>query len=152
MISQHINFFKEHKGCVTFPHATDENIKQVENELSKHGFADIPDGYKVFLKLSNGLSYNGVEFFGTIPHSRSEKNYTFPDLISENKQYIHYDFFKQKIIIGRISEGILLYDKKNSFYAIVDRTNLRSHIEVTNIEEFIKIFCDIVLHNYDHKK
>lgn len=152
MISKYVNFFRAKNGCVTFEPASDEDIEHVEAELTTRGFANIPSDYKVFLKLTNGLTYNGIEFFGTSPHYRPEKDYTFPDIISESKQYINYDFFTQKIIIGRISENILLYDKKNDYYGIVDRTNLRSRIEVETFLEFIKIFYDISLHHFGSKK
>lgn len=152
MISKYINYFKSQNGCVTFDAAPDEEIERVNAKLVADGFSDIPEEYKIFLKLTNGLTYNGAELYGTSPHYRIDKNYTFPDIVSESSQYIDYEFFAQKVVFGRISEHILLYDKKNDYYAIVDRTNLRSRIEVENFVDFIKVFYDISTRNYNSKK
>lgn len=143
MIKEYFERYKKFLGCIIFPPASAKELISVNKYLQQNGFSEIPDEYKEFLKLTDGTAYNGIEFFGTQSHPRKNKNYTFPDLIASNLHYDEYDFFKSKIIIGRISENILFYDKISNSYAIADRLTLRSRREVASFEELFKIFLDI---------
>lgn len=141
MINQYIEKYSQLPGCILFPPCQDDNIKQLSSLLSASGFSPIPPEYKIFLKITDGLTYNGVEFFGTRNHNRPEKSYTFPDLAASTFHYEDYDFFKKKIVIGRISECLLLYDKNSDRYAIADRLTLRSLKEFNTFIELFKLFC-----------
>lgn len=143
MIEKQLKTFMDFQGCITFPASAGNDIIRVNKFLAEHDFAVIPEEYLQFLKLSNGLSYNGIEFFGTINHYREEKKYTFPDLIATNMHYEGYAFFNNKIIIGRISENLMFYDKITENYAIADRLTLRSRREVTSFGELLDIFLGI---------
>lgn len=143
MIEDCIKNFKKFPGCVTFPPCSDEDIIHVSSLLSASGFSPIPPEYKEFLKITNGLSYNGMEFFGTRNHNRPEKHYTFPDLAASTFHYEDYDFFKRKTILGRISESIIFYDKNGDYYAIADRLTLRSRRETATFEEILTLFLEI---------
>lgn len=152
MVNQYLTYFKNVPCSVAFAPATEANIIKIEAELTCRNFASIPEEYKTFLKLTDGISFNGIEFYGTTQHYRQEKDYTFPDLISVNKEYLNYDFFINKIIIGGISESLLLYDQTNKTYTITDRTNLRPHMEVNTFTDLLKIFYNISNHTSAHKK
>lgn len=143
MIETKLKTFMNFQGCITFPSSADNDIIRVNKFLVEHDFSAIPEEYLHFLKLSNGLSYNGIEFFGTINHYREEKKYTFPDLIATNMHYEGYAFFNNKIIIGRISENLMFYDKTTENYAIADRLTLRSRREVSTFDELLEIFLNI---------
>ena len=66
----------------------------------------------------------------------------FPNLITVNEYYLNYDYFIRKLVIGRISENILLYDGAENVYSVTDRINLRPVIEAENLAAFLKIFYD----------
>lgn len=138
MIKKMIDKFKAQKGSVSFDGASLDSIKEVDTFFLQNNFSDIPDDYKSFLEYTNGLIYNGIEFFGTQFHHREERNYYFPDIVTINKHYKKYTFFEQKIIIGRLSESIILYDKKAGYFAIVDRIKLRSRTEYEDMEELLE--------------
>lgn len=145
MIKELFEQYKEFKGCILFAPAISADLILVNKHLIQNGFSALPNEYKEFLKLTDGTTYNGIEFFGTKNHYRKSKNYTFPDLISSNLHYDEYDFFKNKVIIGRISENILFYDEINDSYAIADRLTLRSRREVASFEELFRIFIEICI-------
>ena len=136
MISRYLNHFRQSPGSVIFEPAVDANLTRIDAELTSRNFSAIPGEYRNFLKLNDGLIFNGIEFYGSIPHYREKKNYTFPNLITVNEYYLNYDYF------GRISENILLYDGAENVYSVTDRINLRPVIEAENLAAFLKIFYD----------
>lgn len=143
MIKDCVKQFSQFPGCVTFPPCPEESITHVSTLLSASGFSTIPPEYKEFLKITDGLSYNGIELFGSRSHNRPEKGYTFPDLAASTFHYEDYDFFRRKIILGRVSESLIFYDKISERYAIADRLSLRSRCEAKTFIEILKIFLDI---------
>lgn len=143
MIKDYVKNFSQFSGCITFPPCTEESVTHASTLLSASGFSPIPQEYKEFLKITDGLSYNGIEFFGSRSHNRPEKGYTFPDLAASTFHYRDYDFFRKKIILGRISESMIFYDKLSNHYAIADRLTLRSRKEVKSFAEILRIFLDI---------
>lgn len=118
---------------VVFPPASAEETAAAQSFFRRHNLGCLPEDYLAFLKQSDGLSYNGIELFGILPHPRPEKGYTFPALQRVNSTFLKYDFFAQKIVFGRLSEAILFYNQKTGAYAIADRINLRSRIEVGSL-------------------
>lgn len=139
MISDLVGIFKKMHGCIMFDGADNEEIEFVNKFLSEQKFSPMPREYAEFLKLTNGFIYNGIEFFGTTYHFREEKKYYFPDIITINKHYKKYNFFRDKVILGRLSESLLIYDKKENRFSIVDRIKLRARTEVKTFEEFLEI-------------
>ena len=142
MISRYLNHFRQLPGSVVFEPAVDANLTKIDAELTARNFSAIPGEYRNFLKLNDGLIFHGLEFYGSIPHYREERNYTFPNLITVNEYYLNYDYFIRKLVIGRISENILLYDGAENVYSVTDRINLRPVIETESLAAFLKIFYD----------
>lgn len=142
MISRCLNILKTQKSCVTFSPAEDKNINLINTMLADNGFSELPDEYKVFLKLSDGFIYNGLELYGTTTHNRKEKGYVFPDLASIAKTYADYDFFRNKTVLGRISESIIFYDKQSDSYAVADRINLLSRAEYPTFSDIMQIYME----------
>ncbi len=140
MIEHYLKYFQRLPGSVVFEPALEANLVKIDNELTERKFSAIPKEYRNFLQSNDGLIFNGVEFYGSVPHYREEKNYTFPNLITVNEYYLNYDYFIRKLVIGRISENILVYDGAENTYAITDRINLRPVIETENLAAFLKIF------------
>lgn len=135
-----------HEGCVIFLPGSEEEIKNTNSFLNCYHFSEIPEDYQEFLMLSNGFICNGIELMGTLTQQRLEKKYIFPDITQINKPYAQYDYFVGKLIIGRLSESLIVYDHKNNLYAVIDRINLRSRLEVGSFSEiflYILNLCDI---------
>lgn len=141
MISKFLNLYKSKNNCIHFSPAEEDSYIRTDDYLLKHNFCKLPDEYKMFLKLTNGLIYDGIEFYGTIPHDRIEKNYTFPDIIMMCENYANYEFFTNKVVLGQISESIILYDEKSSSFAVIDRFNLRSRIECNSFAEILETYA-----------
>ena len=140
---RHFELIKKFPECLTFTPCSESEISKVSALLSASGFSAIPAEYKEFLQLSDGLSYNGVEFFGIQNHNRSIKQYTFPDIAASTFHYKGYAFFKHKLVLGRISEALICYDKIAADYTIVDRVSLRPLNGGKSLKDLFKIFIGI---------
>lgn len=124
-------------GCVLFPPSEEKTIETTQKFLQANHFAPISQEYQYFLRQSNGFILNGVELFGTISQPRIEKNYTFPSIEEINRPCANYNFFNGKMILGRMSESLLIYDEEGKLYAVADRINLRSRIEFNTFGELL---------------
>ncbi len=133
------------KYSVHFSGSAENDILQTNKFLSGQGFAEIPEDYRKFLLQTNGIIFNGTELMGAAPQQRVEKQYIFPDLIQINKLYAKYDYFRGKLIIGRLPESLLIYDNQNRIFAILDRINLRSRLEVPSFQDLLSCLIKISL-------
>lgn len=126
------------KYFIYFPQATSQQIESASKQLEELNIPKIPEDYENFLKNSNGLSYNGLELFGTEDYPREEKKYIFPSLLSSNRDFINYEFFIQKLIIGITSENFIIYDNITKNYALTDAISLHIIEEYHSFNELIK--------------
>lgn len=140
---KHFEKIKKFPECITFTPCSESEISKTSALLAASGFCAIPAEYKDFLKLSDGLSYNGLEFFGIQNHNRIIKKYTFPDIAASTFHYKGYAFFKHKLVLGRISEALICYDNISDDYTIVDRVSLRPLNGGKNLADLFKLFLNI---------
>ncbi len=140
---KHFELIKKFADCITFTPCNESEIAKASALLAASGFCALPEEYKEFLRLSDGLSYNGVEFFGIQNHNRSTKKYTFPDIAASTFHYKGYAFFHHKLVLGRISEALICYDKVSDNYIIVDRVSLRPLNGGKTLADLFKIFLSI---------
>lgn len=134
---------KRHPESITFLPCSENEIIKMSALLSASGFSSIPGEYKEFLRITDGFSYNGLEFFGIQNHNRPNKQYTFPDIAASTFHYKGYAYFKNKIVLGRISEALICYDKNTDDYTIVDRVSLRPLNGSKTFADLLKIFLNI---------
>ncbi|MBE6452170.1 MAG: hypothetical protein E7012_01605 [Alphaproteobacteria bacterium] len=124
--------------CISFTSATDDDIKNLSAHFQECGLPPIPQSYALFLKNSNGFQYDGIEFYGTIEHKRTEKDYTFPSLLTANKDFSNYEFFSNKLLIGIMLENFIIFDSTTQKFAIVDAISLHTLKEFPDFRELIK--------------
>lgn len=137
-----LNNFRQHPNCITFLPALKKKLSATDELLSHLELARIPHEYTAFLQLTDGMIFNGIEFFGTTKHPR--RGYIFPDLKTINLAYARYSFFKNKIILGHASETLLIYDDGTKKYSIADRINLRPLNEVNSFKKLLLSAIDFL--------
>lgn len=140
---KHFELIKKFPECITFTPCSETEIVKASTLLAASGFCAIPEEYKSFLKLTDGFSYNGIEFFGIQSHNRTIKKYTFPDIAASTFHYKGYAFFRRKLVLGRISEALICYDKTSDDYTIVDRVSLRPLNGGKTLADLFKLFLEI---------
>lgn len=143
MIKEYYRTISSQVSAVTFQPATEQQVHQLNQVLKINLFSQLPEEYIDFLNLSDGLIYNGIEFYGLNSHHRLENKYFLPDLESCNTQYIKYSFFTNKVILGRLSEGIICYNFQSKIFSVSDRINLRPRMEFTTFEELFKTLFNL---------
>jgi len=139
-IEYQILSFMQRNCALYFAGYCDEDANIIDTVLSEYNFAEIPDDYRRFLTFINGVTFDGLMFFGTKPQERKSKNYIFPSILSVNMEHKDLDFFQNKIIVGRGAEFILIYDKDSSNYKMLNRINLKVKREYDN---FINMIVDL---------
>ena len=140
---KHFELIKKFPDCITFTPCAESEVNKISALLAASGFCALPPEYKEFLKITDGFSYNGVEFFGIQNHNRTTKKYTFPDIAASTFHYKGYAFFHHKLVLGRISEALICYDKVSDDYTIVDRVSLRPLNGGKTLADLFKIFLNI---------
>ena len=115
-------FLTSTPGITAFPPATTKDISKISQNLARFDISNIADDYCSFLKQTDGLIFNDIELYGCNTHKR--KTYEFPNIEFIVQLTTDNSFFKNNIIIGLMSEEIILYNGKNHFYAVADRVTL----------------------------
>ena len=124
-------------GFISFPPVADSIVQAVSERLAQRGFSPIPPDYADFLKLTDGLYFDGLEFLGAVAHPRPAKNYIFPDMSEINGGFVEYEFFQNCLIIGRISECFIAYDGGKNAFVLIDRINLCSQAEYSTFNDLL---------------
>ena len=147
MIKDDLKYFAAQPGAVIFPPTISSEIDTLNAALLLDNFSPVPEEYAAFLKMNNGMFYDGIELYGSSSHYRDTKNYKFPELREINQNYANYNFFTDKLVIGRCSESLIYYDRRANIYAIADRINLRSRQEVDDFPALLALLRNLCENN-----
>ena len=111
------------------PPATDEEIKQCQEDLYVLDLPPIPQEYVEFLRQCNGFSDGGDQgFFGT------------EYIITANQYEFHMDFFirEKKLHIGGGGEDLFVYNAVNGCYEELDETGLDVYKSFETFEDMFR--------------
>ena len=128
--------------AVTFEPADERAIKFAGAMLTSHGVIPIPEEYIDFLKITDGLVWNGMELYGTKAYDRESKGYSLPGIIDANMDFMGIDALAGKMILGRASEELLVYSGKDNRYQCVDRTDFMVTQVAPSFSELIYTFVE----------
>jgi len=105
----------------------------------------LPIDYVNFLKINNGLEFNGLVIFGS-------KNSLYPEasllaLVEANNIFrdLKSNISKNIILIGETSTGVLTYDYLNNVYQFRDRIALERIEVYASFDELMTIEINKVL-------
>lgn len=108
--------------AVRFEPADLSALQQTTRGLSGIGKPDMPADYMAFLKLTNGLLWNGIQLFGTedLPRPRG---FTVPSLVSANKELPDGLSGADCLVIGRTEDEWLVVKSADgtAIYQEMDR-------------------------------
>ena len=119
--------------------ATDEEIKQCQEDLYILDLPPIPQEYVDFLRQCNGFSDGGDQcFFGT--ETELTKKYKQGHIVSANQYEFHMDFFirEKKLHIGTGGEDLFVYNAVNGCYEVLDETGLDVYKSFETFEELFR--------------
>ena len=128
--------------ALTFEGADVRSVKFASTMLKNNGFSEIPAEYADFLKITNGLVWNGIEFYGSKGYDREGKDYSFPGIVDVNMDFNGFDALEGKLIIGRAPEELLVYAAKDNRWQCVDRNDFTVVQVAPSFKELFICFMD----------
>ena len=110
--------------------------------LASHNFPMLPQDYIALLKETDGLVWNGIEFYGTRANDRENLGYTLPGLIEANLDFANIPMMRGKLLLGRASEELFVYDTADMKYHILDRLDFQVSCSFATFAEAVYLFVD----------
>ena len=129
-------------NAVTFAPADDKSIRFAMSMLSSHKFASIPTGVIEFLKMTDGLIWNGMELYGSRAVEREDLGYSFPGLLEANLNFLNSEYLHGKLILGKATEEMFIYFGKEHKFLVIDRINFEVNAVYTTFAEMIYDYVD----------
>ncbi len=117
--------------------ASHNDIISCQIELLDSLYPVLPNDYIGFLKICNGLSFNGVELYGTDIVKDLITGYVLIDIISYNEE-LFCEENKNLLFIGCVDDDIYTYNAKTKMYEVRD-------ICLLDIIEEYSGFCDFFI-------
>ena len=100
MLTRILNTLKK-DDAVFFDPVDERSLRFISSLLSSHRFPPVPVDYIALLKQTDGLSWNGVELYGTRANDRESAGYTLPGLIEANLEFQQVPPMRGKLLLGR---------------------------------------------------
>lgn len=129
------------KNALVFPGVSLTEAQAISILLVKSGFPRIPRGYLSFLEQSDGLQYEGMEFFSCGTHERAGTVFDQPTLEGYQTKYATGRFFASRLVLGRATECLVCYNAENKCYELVQRDCLQVMLK---FPRFMDVFYHLV--------
>jgi len=99
---------------------------------------DIPDEYLSFLRATNGVSWNGVSFYGCeeSPISGKEGGKIL-DFVDTNLIYRDVESMKNYLVFGQSDMDIYVFNLSANKYQVLDKISLDEITSVSTFEELL---------------
>ncbi len=128
-----------------FKPVSEDDLRILRMTMAKDKMLPIPSDYLQFLKLTDGLMYNGLRFWGAKDHEREQNGYTYPSLLSVNKDFLMRNRRNDILIIGEKDEDLLIYSPAEKVYQIMDKTDLIPDLNLPRFFDVIYFFSQELL-------
>ena len=141
MLTRILNTLKKDNGTF-FPPVDERSLRFISSLLSSHHFPPVPVDYIALLKQTDGLSWNGVELYGTRANDRDMLGYTLPGLIEANLDFAQVAPMRGKLLLGRAAEELFIYDSLDQKYHIINRMDFSDSCGFPTFSEALYLFVD----------
>jgi hypothetical protein len=103
------------------PPCSDAQIERLSERVGSELRMELPDGYKDFLRYTNGFDWNGVVVFAaeTVPIA-AQPDRSIAGLVEMNHIYRDDERFGPLLVFGSDGMDIYAYNGVNRVYAIYD--------------------------------
>lgn len=128
------------------PPANSSELEDFVHRVQKIYSVTLPDQYKVFLQIINGLEFNGLIIYGT-KNSESDPDASPLDFFYMND--VWQDSLRASmldvIVVGEDSTGVLTYDRDAKQFQYRDRIGLDRVELFSSFEEMLKVEIEKVM-------
>ena len=121
------------------------DIQRTSIALVKKGWVQIPSDYIQFLRLTDGLSWNGLELFSIKEHERRDCVFGQPTLLNYQTENSLKTLFPKALIIGRATEELIIYRTDLKEYHILDRYTYDPIIKLPRLTDVLHFYGESVL-------
>jgi len=129
------------KGALVFPPVALSSAQAVSIMLVKANHPRVPRGYLMFLEQSDGLQYDGLEFFSCAAHDRAGTVFEQPTLEAYQTKYADNPFFAHRLVLGRTMESLVCYHAQNKYYELIHRDGLQV---ILKFPRFMDVFYYLI--------
>ncbi|BEU01366.1 hypothetical protein OAG1_01660 [Agarivorans sp. OAG1] len=133
-------------GEVLEPPATDIEVIELVGTVRSLFSIELPKEFLSFLKLVNGLEFNGLIIYGT-KNSETDLNGSSLDIVEMNEVFresLRSDEL-DVIIVGEDSSGILVYESSSDKFQFRDRIGIDRVDSFSSFEDMLNIEIEKVI-------
>ena len=107
--------------AIIYPPAEKMEVHMVTSTLLQNNQGYLPSDYRDFLMMTDGLFWNGIEFFSTREHERDNGSFVHRAILSMQIKSSNNALLKNKIVLGIAPEEIIAYDSFRKEYQLIDK-------------------------------
>ena len=122
--------------ALVFPPAQIMDIQRASISLVKQGSIQIPNDYVQFLTVTDGLNWNGVEFFSIYEHERKDCVFPSIQLLKYQATQNLKSLYPKSLILGFAPEHLIIYEAPKKEYIILNRY---TYAPVTKLPRFADV-------------
>jgi len=137
VITEIIEILKEDTSSMLPRPATADDITQCQKTLTNLGLEPLPQGFIEFLKICNGLAWNGIIFYSTDIVSEKDNLHSFKlmDLVTTNDDFNNRFELDEKVLLGIADDDYYTYNIETQKYEILEFTSRALMEEFDTFEE-----------------
>lgn len=133
-------------GEVLEPEASKVELQEFTEEFKIKFGLDVPTQYENFLKIVNGLEFNGFIIYGT-KNSDTDPDASMLDIFEMNEIFNDSLVFNRLnvIAIGEDSSGLITFDKDTKIFQYRDRIGLDRLQQFSSFDEMLSVEIEKVI-------
>ncbi len=121
------------------------DIQRTSIVLVKKGWVQIPTDYIQFLRLTDGLSWNGLELFAIKEHDRRDSVFSQPTILNYQEENSLKSIFPKALILGRATEELIIYRSDLKEYHILDRYTYDPIVKLPRLTDVLHFYGESLL-------
>jgi len=131
---------KESYGMKMQPPCAEADITRLQREVKKKLHAELPPEFTSFLRLTDGLDYDGLVIFGhkTQPIAGCEKR-ALDGVVEANRRLRDNEELKAFLVLGESEDSLYAFDPKAARFVTLDNGSLERG---TAFKTFGELFLD----------
>ena len=133
------------KTALTFPPTKQDKMAKLRMNMVRNKLPPLPADYIKFLQQTDGLSWNGIRFFGVEEHDRPQRSYTFPSLLKVNLDFAKRNRPVSYLILGDKDEDLIVYDERQDVYCLVDKMDLLPDLSLPRFFDVLYLLTQVYI-------
>jgi len=140
VLEEIIDILNDDGGAMIPRPASDDEITQCQKELIEIGLEPLPQGYIDFLKINNGLAWNGIIFYSTyqVVEADNPDSFKLMDLVTMNDDFNDRFELDEKVLLGIADDDYYTYNIETQKYEVLEFSSREVMEEFDNFED---LFC-----------